>query len=71
MNFTFDDASTALSYSTGWAVQSASDPNIDRFFQSTYHVAEVIGASVNFTASATAVYIYGSTGPGHVRRFIS
>lgn len=68
MNFSFDDSSAELSYSNGWGIQSSSDPDLDSFFQSTYHVAETVGASVNFTCNASAVYIYGSKGPAHVRR---
>lgn len=68
MNFTLDDSAPQLSYSpNSWALQISSDSLSTNFFQGTYHVAEVDGATVNMSVSGTAVYLYGSKGPGHVR----
>lgn len=67
MNFTVDDADPSFSYSNGWAVQSDSDADRDEFFQSTYHVATVDGASMSFQFQGSAFTLYGSRGPGHVR----
>ncbi|KAL5533413.1 hypothetical protein ACEPAF_5189 [Sanghuangporus sanghuang] len=65
-NLTIDDSSTDINYSSNWAVQSSTDdPNTDRFFQSTYHSAQGDGASANLTFSGTAIYLYGTKGPGH------
>ncbi|KZT03361.1 uncharacterized protein LAESUDRAFT_365987 [Laetiporus sulphureus 93-53] len=66
MNFTLDDDSPDLIYSaSGWGIQSASNPDLESYFQRTYHVAEADGATVNFTFTGSALAIYGSTGPGH------
>ncbi|GBE82957.1 hypothetical protein SCP_0413440 [Sparassis crispa] len=62
MNFSLDDSSPELVYSSDWGIQPAADP---AFFQGTYHVAEADGATVNFTFSGSAVVLYGSKGPGH------
>ncbi|KAL5490594.1 hypothetical protein ACEPAI_5428 [Sanghuangporus weigelae] len=65
-NLTIDDSSTDIIYSSNWAVQSSiNDPNTDHFFQSTYHSAQGDGASANLTFSGTAIYLYGTKGPGH------
>ncbi|KAL5528949.1 hypothetical protein ACEPAG_4923 [Sanghuangporus baumii] len=65
-NLTIDDSSTDIIYSSNWAVQSSiDDPNTDRFFQSTYHSAQGDGASANLTFNGTAIYLYGTKGPGH------
>ncbi|KAK7679656.1 hypothetical protein QCA50_017368 [Cerrena zonata] len=66
MNFTIDDTSPQLIYSTGgWGVQSPSDAQKAQFFQGTYHAAQADGASMNMTLSGSAVYLYGSRGPDH------
>ncbi|KAI0927743.1 hypothetical protein AcW1_005182 [Taiwanofungus camphoratus] len=66
MNFSLDDSSSPpLSYSGNWAIQSPSDPDLSRFFQGTYHVAQANGATMNLTFQGSAIAIYGSKGPGH------
>ncbi|THH13708.1 hypothetical protein EW146_g6549 [Bondarzewia mesenterica] len=65
MNFTLDDASSQLAYTTSWEVQSRNDPDLSFFFQSTYHAALADGAQVNITFSGSAIYLYGSKGPEH------
>ena len=68
MNFTVDDADPSFAYSSsGWAVQSADDPDLDQFFDETYHVATADGASVSIQFQGMAFALYGSKGPGHVR----
>ncbi|TFY57500.1 hypothetical protein EVG20_g8523 [Dentipellis fragilis] len=67
MNFTLDDSSPQLIYSADWELQPANDPSLSSFFQSTYHAALEPKASVNLTFTGTAVYIYGSKGPGHAK----
>ncbi|TFK45891.1 hypothetical protein OE88DRAFT_1612190, partial [Heliocybe sulcata] len=69
MNYTIDDTDTDISYSLSppWTTQSPADPDLASFFDSTYHVASADGASFNITFGGSAVYIYGSKGPGHVR----
>ncbi|KAJ8454453.1 hypothetical protein ONZ51_g13013 [Trametes cubensis] len=68
MNFTLDDADPSLSFSaTGWAIQNPSDPDLDQFFDNTYHVAQQDGATVTFVFQGVAFAIYGSTGPGHAK----
>ena len=72
MNFTVDDSDPSFAYSdNGWAVQAADDPDLDQFFQDTYHVATVNGASVSFQFQGMAFALYGSKGPGHVRALLS
>lgn len=67
MNFTIDDTSPQLIYSTGgWGTQSPADTRSSEFFQRTYHAAQTDGASMNMTVSGSAVYLYGSRGPSHV-----
>lgn len=67
MNYTLDDASPSLTFSHGWGIQNASEPDLDRYFHHTFHVAENDGATMNFSflGSYTFVAIYGSKGPGH------
>ncbi|KAI0657057.1 hypothetical protein C8Q70DRAFT_1046347 [Cubamyces menziesii] len=68
MNFTLDDSDPSLSFSaTGWAIQNPSDPDLDQFFDNTYHVAQQDGATVTFVFQGVAFAIYGSTGPGHAK----
>ncbi|KAI0261772.1 hypothetical protein BC834DRAFT_894613 [Gloeopeniophorella convolvens] len=67
MNFTLDDASGLLTYSSAWESQPNNDPYLSSFFQSTYHAALSDGASVNFSFSGSAVFVYGSTGPQHAQ----
>ncbi|OCH84155.1 hypothetical protein OBBRIDRAFT_432113 [Obba rivulosa] len=65
MNFTLDDTSPDLGYTSGWAVQSPNDPGLSHFFQGTYHVAQTTGANVTFTFTGSYIAIYGSKGPSH------
>ncbi|ETW85003.1 hypothetical protein HETIRDRAFT_470070 [Heterobasidion irregulare TC 32-1] len=65
MNFTLDDSAPQLVYSPTWDTQSSKDPDLASFFQSTYHTAVADGATVNFTFSGSAIFLYGSKGPGH------
>ena len=67
MNFTLDDAASQLVYSSDWAFQSPTDPNLSQFFDETYHVAQTSGATLNMTVQGSLLYIYGSKGPSHVR----
>ncbi|KAI1787741.1 hypothetical protein LXA43DRAFT_1064157 [Ganoderma leucocontextum] len=66
MNFTVDDSDPSISYSpNGWALQSQNDPDLDQFFQQTYHVATQDGATMSFQFSGSAFTLYGSKGPSH------
>lgn len=68
MNFTLDDTASQLVYSTGgWASQAPSDPNLSRFFLGTYHAVQTNGATLNMSVAGSAIAIYGTKGPGHVR----
>lgn len=66
MNFTLDDTASQLSFSSGWASQSPSDPDLSQFFEGTYHAAQSTGATLNMSVQGTGIYIYGSKGPNHV-----
>ena len=71
MNFTVDDADASFIYSAnGWAVQSQNDPDLNQFFQRTYHVATQDQATMSFQFSGSAFTLYGSKGPSHVRPFL-
>ena len=70
MNFTLDDDASQIVYSSGWGIQSPGSAALDEYFDHTYHVAEQNGASVNLTFTGSAIAIYGSTGPGHVRSLL-
>lgn len=71
MNFTLDDSSPQLSYlPDAWGVQSPSDTARQSFFYQTFHAAQLDGASVNLSLVGTAVYLYGSKGPNHVRNLL-
>ncbi|PCH39509.1 hypothetical protein WOLCODRAFT_29595 [Wolfiporia cocos MD-104 SS10] len=67
MNFTIDDASSFLIYSSGWGVQGTDNPDLGQYFEHTFHAAQADGARLNITfeGSYTYVAIYGSKGPGH------
>ncbi|KZT18544.1 hypothetical protein NEOLEDRAFT_1143261 [Neolentinus lepideus HHB14362 ss-1] len=67
MNYSIDDTNPDISYSSapGWSVQSPSDSDLHSFLGGTYHAADSDGASFNITFGGSAVYIYGSKGPGH------
>ncbi|KAI0313109.1 hypothetical protein OF83DRAFT_581251 [Amylostereum chailletii] len=67
MDFTLDDASTALQYSDGWDVQGSNDSLVAEFFESTYHATVIGGASVNLTFVGTGISLYGSKGPRHAQ----
>ncbi|TBU29224.1 hypothetical protein BD311DRAFT_273946 [Dichomitus squalens] len=68
MNFAVDDADPSISYSpNGWDVQSANDPDLDKFFQETYHVAAQDGATMVFQFIGSAFALYGSKGPQHAQ----
>ncbi|KAI9069936.1 hypothetical protein FKP32DRAFT_1690981 [Trametes sanguinea] len=68
MNFTLDDSDPSLSYSPGgWAVQLPDDPQLDQFFDRTYHAAQEDGATVSFTFAGSGFAVYGSKGPGHAK----
>ncbi|KAH9923781.1 uncharacterized protein BXZ73DRAFT_91435 [Epithele typhae] len=68
MNFTLDDADPSFAYSsTGWAVQSPTDPDLDQFFEETYHVATANGASVSIQFSGLGFALFGSKGPQHAK----
>ncbi|KAI0355272.1 hypothetical protein OH77DRAFT_1437169 [Trametes cingulata] len=65
-NFTLDDSDPTLAFAPGqWATQLPSDPDLDLFFDRTYHAAQADGASVSFQFSGFAFALYGSRGPGH------
>ncbi|KAI5119583.1 hypothetical protein M0805_006468 [Coniferiporia weirii] len=64
-NLTIDDTSLDIIYSDDWATQSDDDPDVDHFFQSTYHSAQANGSSANLTFTGSAIYIYGTKGPEH------
>lgn len=71
-NFTLDDTDPSLTYSSnGWAIQPPTDPDLQEFFDQTYHAAQTDGATVSFTFQGTAFALYGSKGPGHVRALSS
>ncbi|TCD64707.1 hypothetical protein EIP91_003750 [Steccherinum ochraceum] len=66
MNFTLDDTSSELVYSTNqWSTQPTSGSDSSQFFQETYHVAVEDGAKLNMSISGSAFALYGSKGPGH------
>ncbi|OSC96830.1 hypothetical protein PYCCODRAFT_1472280 [Trametes coccinea BRFM310] len=68
MNFTLDDSDPSLSYSPGgWAVQPPNDPQLDQFFDRTYHAAQQDGATLSFTFAGSGFAVYGSKGPGHAK----
>ena len=71
MNYTLDDTASQLAYSSGWASQSPSDPNLAEFFKNTYHAVQSAGATLNLSVEGTALYIYGSKGPHHVSQYQS
>jgi len=48
-NSTLDDTSPLISYSSGWSVQSPSDPQLSSFLGSTYHATQTNGSSANIT----------------------
>lgn len=50
-NFTIDDSDPTLVYSSGWGVDSTSDPALDNYFQSTYHATQTLGSNVSLSFS--------------------
>ncbi|KAI0628928.1 hypothetical protein C8Q77DRAFT_1067482 [Trametes polyzona] len=65
-NFTLDDTDPTLTYSAnGWATQLPTDPDLDEFFDRTYHAAQTDGASMTFTFRGVGFAVYGTKGPGH------
>ncbi|CCM06165.1 uncharacterized protein FIBRA_08405 [Fibroporia radiculosa] len=67
-NYTLDDDDPRISYaSAAWDIQNSSNPDLDAYFDRTYHLARSSGASFNFTFTGSAFSLFGSKGPGHVR----
>ncbi|KZO89752.1 hypothetical protein CALVIDRAFT_33514 [Calocera viscosa TUFC12733] len=65
VNITLDDTSPFITYSDGWGIQSPQDPDLDYYFQDTYHGTETVGANATIVFSGSGVFIFGSTGPNH------
>ncbi|KAI0365159.1 hypothetical protein BV20DRAFT_982764 [Pilatotrama ljubarskyi] len=66
-NFTLDDTDPTLAFSPAWATQLPSDPDLDHFFDRTYHAAQADGATMTFQFNGFAFALYGSKGPGHAK----
>ncbi|KZT31587.1 hypothetical protein SISSUDRAFT_1067642 [Sistotremastrum suecicum HHB10207 ss-3] len=66
MYFTVDDTYPALNYSSspGWHTAPVTDPNLGQTFRRTYLATQENQASSALSFTGSAIYIFGSKGPG-------
>ncbi|CAE6472189.1 unnamed protein product [Rhizoctonia solani] len=65
-DITIDDGCPLITYSGEWN-DSTNEDILDQYWLNTYHSTSEAGASASFKFTGTAVYLYGSKRPSHVR----
>lgn len=66
-NFTIDDSSPLITYdpANAWNSDVETDPNIERYIQSSYHITNRVGATASFSFVGTGITVVGSKTSTH------